>query len=176
MVAVSVVYLVAFLQAGTFPDASGWVGHGIGIAGFILMIMAETLYTIRKRLSDARWGSMASWLRFHIVTGLVGPYMVLLHTSMKFGGLAGIVMLLTLVVVASGVVGRYIYTATPHEYEPLYTPATSGARPAARVSGIASARGMLAAWRAVHLPMTWLLFATAAVHAVAALYYATLQR
>jgi hypothetical protein len=39
--------------------------------------------------------------------------MVLLHTSWKFHGLAGIVTLMTLVVVGSGFVGRYIYTAIP---------------------------------------------------------------
>jgi hypothetical protein len=56
---------------------------------------------------------MSSWLQFHIFTGLVGPFMVLLHSSWKFNGLAGIVMLLTVVIVASGFMGRYIYTAVP---------------------------------------------------------------
>ncbi len=105
--------MLAYRQAGTFPAASSLVGHGIGIVGFILMLMTATLYSIRKRLTDARWGSMAAWLRFHMVTGLVGPYMVLLHTAMRFHGLAGVAMLLTVVVVVSGLVGRYIYTAVP---------------------------------------------------------------
>ena len=39
--------------------------------------------------------------------------MVLLHTSWKFNGLAGITLLLTLMIVASGFIGRYIYTAIP---------------------------------------------------------------
>jgi len=56
---------------------------------------------------------MSSWLQFHIFTGLVGPYLVLLHSSWKFNGLAGIVMLMTVIVVASGFFGRYIYTAVP---------------------------------------------------------------
>jgi hypothetical protein len=85
--------------------------------GIILMVMTATLYTIRKRLTDARWGSMAAWLRFHMVAGLVGPYMVLLHTSMRFRGLAGVAMLLTVVVVISGLVGRYLYTAVPRVIE-----------------------------------------------------------
>jgi hypothetical protein len=85
----------------------------MGIVGFTLMLMTETLYTLRKRSHSARWGKMASWLQFHIFTGLVGPYLVLLHSAWKFGGLAGIVMILTLVVVASGFIGRYIYTAIP---------------------------------------------------------------
>jgi hypothetical protein len=56
---------------------------------------------------------MSSWLQFHIFTGLVGPYMVLLHTSWKFNGLAGIVFLLTVIIVLSGIFGRYIYTSIP---------------------------------------------------------------
>ena len=54
---------------------------------------------------------MTTWLQFHIFTGLVGPYMILLHSSWKFNGLAGMVMLFTIIVVASGFLGRYIYTA-----------------------------------------------------------------
>ena len=77
------------------------------------MLMTETLYSLRKRSRSARWGRMSSWLRFHIFTGLVGPYLVLLHTSWKFNGLAGIVTALMITVVLSGVVGRYIYTAVP---------------------------------------------------------------
>ena len=100
-------------QIGGIPAASSLFGHGIGILGFILMLMTELLYSWRKRRRSARWGKMSNWLRFHIFTGLVGPYMVLLHTSWKFNGLAGIVLLLTLIIVLSGVVGRYIFTAIP---------------------------------------------------------------
>ena len=39
--------------------------------------------------------------------------MVLLHTSWKFNGLAGIVSLLTLIIKIRGFIGRYIYTAVP---------------------------------------------------------------
>jgi hypothetical protein len=115
--ATTALYVLAYRQAGTFPSASGLVGHGIGIVGFILMAMTATLYTIRKLATDASWGSMAGWLRFHMVTGVVGPYMVLLHTAMRFQGLAGVAMLLTVVVVISGLVGRYIYTTVPRVVE-----------------------------------------------------------
>jgi cell division protein FtsB len=39
--------------------------------------------------------------------------MVLLHTAWKFNGLAGALVLLTVIIVVSGFVGRYIYTAVP---------------------------------------------------------------
>ncbi|NPA92010.1 MAG: hypothetical protein GXO55_11305 [Chloroflexi bacterium] len=93
------------------PRASSLVGHTLGIIGFLLMLATETLYALRKRGYFARWGSLSRWLAVHIYMGIVGPYMVLLHSSWKFAGLAGLAMLLTIIVVLSGFVGRYIYTS-----------------------------------------------------------------
>jgi hypothetical protein len=119
IVVITFVYLTAVILLGGIPAAGNLFGHSLGIFGFILMLMTETLYTLRKRSRSARWGRMSSWLQFHIVTGLVGPYMVLLHSSWKFNGLAGMVMLLTLVVVISGFIGRYIYTSIPRNVDGL---------------------------------------------------------
>jgi cytochrome b561 len=173
IVAVTALYAFAYVQASALPRASSLIGHGIGIVGFILMLATATLYSLRKLRSDARWGTTAIWLKGHMVMGLVGPYMVLLHTAMKFNGLAGVAMLLTVVVVVSGLVGRYIYTRVPR---------TSGADDAAAGARtedgdrIARRRRALATWHTVHLPLTWALFAAAFIHVVAALYYSTLQR
>ena len=35
-------YAFAYVQAGAFPAASSLIGHGIGIVGFILMLMTAT--------------------------------------------------------------------------------------------------------------------------------------
>jgi hypothetical protein len=113
IIVVTLVYLFVVVLFGEIPGASDLFGHSLGILGFVLMLLTETLYTLRKRSRSARWGKMASWLQFHIFTGLVGPYMVLLHTSWKFNGLAGMVMLLTIIIVVSGFLGRYIYTSVP---------------------------------------------------------------
>lgn len=110
---ITLIYAFVVAMLGGIPPAREFFGHSIGIVGFLLMLMTETLYSIRKRSRVARWGRMSSWLDFHIFTGLVGPYLVLLHSSWKFNGLAGVVMLLTVVIVASGFIGRYIYTSVP---------------------------------------------------------------
>ncbi len=108
IILLSIAYIIyAFIST---PRASTAFGHGLGIVGFLLMLATETLYSLRKRTSLIRWGRMSRWLAVHIYMGIVGPYMVLLHTAWHFAGLAGITMLLTIVVVASGFVGRYIYT------------------------------------------------------------------
>jgi hypothetical protein len=117
VVFITILYFLMLTLTRGIPAASGLYGHGMGILGFILMLMTETLYSLRKRWRNARWGKMARWLEFHIFTGIVGPYLVLLHSSWKFNGLAGVVMLLTGVIVASGFIGRYIYTAVPRSAE-----------------------------------------------------------
>ncbi|MFQ5434884.1 MAG: hypothetical protein ACE5FD_08405, partial [Anaerolineae bacterium] len=89
-------------------------GHTLGIIGTLLMLMTEVLYSLRKRTRLLNWGGpVRFWLSFHIFTGIVGPFLVLMHTGLAFRGLAGISMALTVIVVASGFVGRYFYTALP---------------------------------------------------------------
>ena len=107
----AVVYI--FYELVTIPSGGHAFGHAIGILGSILMIMTELLYSARKRLTVFKYGQVRNWLSFHIFTGIVGPTLVLMHTGLEFRGLAGLTMLLTILVVASGFLGRYIYTAVP---------------------------------------------------------------
>ncbi len=109
IIILSIIYVI-YAQVST-PRASSLFGHGIGVIGFILMLATETLYSLRKRWHVLRWGRMSRWLAVHIYMGIVGPYMVLLHSTWKFAGIAGLAMLLTVIVVLSGFVGRYIYTS-----------------------------------------------------------------
>jgi hypothetical protein len=102
-----------YVDTVAVPAASGLLGHSLGILGFGLMLMTETLYSLRKRAMRRPRGSMRSWLQFHIFTGIVGSYLVVLHSAWSFNGLAGGLTFMTLVVVASGFIGRYIYTAVP---------------------------------------------------------------
>jgi hypothetical protein len=102
-----------YTRAVAVPAASGLLGHSLGIIGFAMMLMTETLYSLRKRAMHRPRGSMRAWLQFHIFTGIVGPYLVVLHSAWSFNGLAGWLTIMTVVVVASGFIGRYIYTAVP---------------------------------------------------------------
>ncbi len=114
--------LACSLLAGVFlvyavlgrPSGGQPLGHALGIVGTLLMVSTETLYSIRKRTTWLRaYGPVRWWLSAHIFTGIVGPFMVLTHTAFEFHGLAGFTMLLAVIVVASGFIGRYFYTAIP---------------------------------------------------------------
>lgn len=162
------VYILRF--TGAIPAAGELFGHTLGILGFLLMLMTETLYSLRKRSRSVRWGRMSDWLEFHIFTGLVGPFMVFLHTSWKFNGLAGAVTLLTLTVVVSGFIGRYIYTRIPRTSDGIEIDTPLGE---AQARALANARRLMSLWHAVHIPIGMALFAAAFIHIGAALYYST---
>jgi hypothetical protein len=169
-VLITAIYGAVVFFTREIPSASDLFGHGMGILGFVLMLMTETLYSLRKRTRSASWGRMSSWLQFHIFTGLVGPYMVLLHTSWKFNGLAGAVTLLTIVIVISGIVGRYIFTRIPRTLDGLEIEGTLSE------AALRQARRLMALWHTVHIPIGMALFVSAFVHIGAALYYATLLK
>jgi hypothetical protein len=160
-------YLFVVFITRSIPPASELFGHGMGILGFLLMLMTETLYSLRKRSRSVRWGRMSTWLQMHIFMGLVGPYMVLLHTSWKFNGLAGVTTLLTIVIVISGFVGRYIFTRIPRTLDGLEIEGTLSQET------LKQSRRLLALWHTIHIPIGIALFISALVHAGAALYYAT---
>ena len=147
------------LARGGPLDSSGWARHTLGAAGLLAMLGGTFGYAWRKRRNGP--GALQSWLRAHIITGIVGPYLVLLHSAFAFRGVAGVAFGLMLVVVASGIVGRYVYTTFAKQPHYL-TPASVGRR---RVA---------AAWWLLHVPLAIALFVLAVVHVLGALYYATL--
>lgn len=150
------------LARGGPPAASGLVGHGLGIAGFAVMLFAGFGHSWRKRVARGAGLSMRRSLQAHVFAGTVGPYLVLLHTAFAFRGLAGVLTLLVAVVVASGFVGRFAYTAAPREAQPGAPGRTL--------------RPGLALWYVFHAPLSMAMFALALVHIAAVLYYAVRLR
>ena len=155
MCAISALYAAVLYFTRAIPAAGELFGHTLGIIGFVLMLLTETLYSLRKRSRSAQWGKTAAWLKAHIFMGLVGPFMVFLHTAWKLNGIAGAATLLTLIVVLSGVIGRYIYTAVPRTADGAEVEAAElEARIAAadeRIKAWIAARPQLAAVLAQHL-------------------------
>jgi hypothetical protein len=93
--------------------------------------------------------------------------MVLLHTSWKFNGLAGVTTLFTVIIVVSGFVGRYIFTRIPRTMDGLEIEGTLSQE------ALKQARRLLALWHTIHIPIGVVVFLSAFVHIGAALYYAT---
>jgi hypothetical protein len=93
---------------------SGSWGHGFGIVGTLMMILGVGIYMIRKRSRKlVSFGYLKHWLEFHIFLCSVGPVLVLYHTSFKFGGIVSVSFWSMVLVVLSGIVGRFIYLQIP---------------------------------------------------------------
>lgn len=164
VLAVTAIY--AYFYRGDAPRSGSPVGHWIGVIGMTLMLATETLYSLRKRAKRVHFGRLRDWLSVHIFMGIFGPYLVLLHAAWAFRGLAAAAMLMTILVVISGFVGRYIYTRIPRSADGSELP-----------SGTAvAARRMLATWHTVHVPLGLAMFTAATLHALAGLYFSTLSR
>lgn len=93
---------------------SGPLGHGLGIVGTLFILIGVFSYMARKRIKRfSRIGVLKYWLEFHIFLCVLGPIMVLFHTAFKFGGIVSVSFWSMVIVVLSGVIGRFIYIQIP---------------------------------------------------------------
>jgi hypothetical protein len=97
---------------------SGYLGHGYGIAGSVMIMVGVFSYMTRKRFRKlARLGYLKHWLEFHIFLCVLGPVFIVFHTSFKVGGIVAISFWSMAAVVLSGVIGRFIYIQIPRSVE-----------------------------------------------------------
>ena len=112
-------YATPLQQRAYSPDydllkPSGDIGLGYGIIGTLMMVVGVTGYSLRRRVRLLqRWGKLKTWLGVHIFLCTMGPFLILLHTTLKFGGIVSIAFWSMTAVVASGVFGRYVYVRIP---------------------------------------------------------------
>ncbi|MGC2519370.1 MAG: hypothetical protein WA373_09740 [Burkholderiales bacterium] len=91
------------------------VGYAMGLAGALMMLMLLA-YPLRKHWSRLRaFGPLRYWFRGHMVLGVVGPLLVVFHSTFRVASLnAAVALGSMLLVVASGLIGRFIYTRIHH--------------------------------------------------------------
>jgi hypothetical protein len=97
----------------TLRSAGHW-GHGVGIVATAFM-MLNFIYPLRKRsrLLSGK-GSIRSWLDFHMFVGFMSPLVIAFHATFQSNnqlatGTAGAM----LIVVLTGIIGRFIYGLVP---------------------------------------------------------------
>jgi hypothetical protein len=85
-------------------------GYWLGVVGGSMMLALFT-YPMRKYLRFMQsWGKVKVWFWFHLCLGIGGPWVILVHSQFSIGSLnAGVALYSMCVVVASGVIGRFIY-------------------------------------------------------------------
>jgi hypothetical protein len=118
LIASGLVVIILFLWSGALLHmsrrfAGSLPGGVLGVSGAVLMLVPLAYYIVKhvKPLKAAvtRRVPVRTLLAWHIYAGLVGPLLVLIHTGHKFESPLGLVLtLMTLIVVLSGFVGRYL--------------------------------------------------------------------
>ncbi|QWG17311.1 pyridine nucleotide-disulfide oxidoreductase [Bradyrhizobium sediminis] len=96
-------------DSGLTPESG--IGYWLGIAGSSLMVLL-LLYPLRKRMPFLRaLGSVAFWFRAHMILGVLGPLLIVLHSNFRLGSInSNMALAAMLIVAASGVAGRYLYS------------------------------------------------------------------
>ena len=84
-----------------------------GYVGTALMVLSMA-YLLQRRFG---WFSKTAtnqfWLDVHMMTGIVGPMFIVLHSAMRLTTWVSIPFWSMVAVVISGVLGRYLYTLIP---------------------------------------------------------------
>ena len=93
---------------------AGPVGHGIGIIATAFML-SNFLYPVRKRTRVlAGVGQIRSWLDFHMFVGFMSPLVIAFHAAFQSNNqLATGTAAALLIVVLTGIIGRFIYGLVP---------------------------------------------------------------
>jgi len=104
-------------QAGIIEKVVYRPGPGLsvycGLVGTGLMVIAA-IYPVFRRVKMFRWiASNTMWFDFHMMAGTVGPMFVILHSAIKLDTWVSAAFWSMIIVVISGVLGRYLYTLVP---------------------------------------------------------------
>jgi thioredoxin reductase/Pyruvate/2-oxoacid:ferredoxin oxidoreductase delta subunit len=99
----------------TLRSAGKW-GHGVGIVATVFML-SNFLYAARKRWKAlGSLGGIKGWLDFHVFVGFMAPLVIGFHAAFQSNNLlASATAGSLLVVVSTGIVGRFIYGAVPSD-------------------------------------------------------------
>jgi len=94
------------------------IGYYLGITGSVMMLML-LFYPLRKRLRALRViGTVRDWFRLHMLLGVIGPMLVILHSNFSLGSLNSTIAFFAMLTVAgSGYIGRFLYA---HIHRGLY--------------------------------------------------------
>ncbi len=145
----------------------GWMGMGITLLVFV--------YPIKKRMSrDRRWPR--GWFRVHMVAGVMGPLVILLHSGAHFHALVPLLALAAMaVVVISGIVGQGIHylvlRTLKDSRRQLHDQGLAAEEIELRLHRMAAEEEAFRLWQSIHAPMTLMFLVLTAMHVMGALYF-----
>lgn len=113
LVVLLLLFWLGFLVHRSPRFAGSLWGGALAVSGSALMLVPLAYLVVKRFKPLKRWTtrlvSMRTLLAWHIYAGVLGPILVILHTGHKFNSpLAIALTAMTLLVVISGFVGRYL--------------------------------------------------------------------
>ena len=111
LVTLAILYVGWTSDLENYITAESGLGYFLGIIGSVMMFIT-LLYSLRKRLKSMRnWGNIRTWFTIHMILGIYGPVLILYHSNFSIGSSQNekVAMISMLVVVVSGIVGRYVH-------------------------------------------------------------------
>jgi hypothetical protein len=107
-------YIPYAVRAPSGPSGGSALGLTFGVIGSIFMIFAGLLAG-RKKFPIWRLGRAQTWMRGHLWLGLLSLPIILFHAGFRSGGpLTTVLMVLLIIVVASGVFGAVLQHYMPN--------------------------------------------------------------
>ncbi len=96
---------------GSYYKPGVGLGYNLGLAGG-LMMLTLLMYSMRKHLKFMQGlGKLKHWFKIHMILGVLGPTLVLFHTTFRTNSINATVALYCMLLVAgSGLIGRFVYT------------------------------------------------------------------
>ena len=107
----ALVWLGWLVAHGHYYKSGVGLGYNLGLAGG-LMMLTLLLYSFRKHIKFMQnLGKLKHWFKLHMILGVLGPTLVLFHTTFRTGSInASIALYCMLLVAGSGLIGRFVYT------------------------------------------------------------------
>lgn len=165
----------AFLSIGSpSPFAHTRQGHLMGWIGLGIILLVF-VYPIKKRLSrNHRWPR--GWFQVHMVAGVLGPLLILLHSGAHVHALVPLLALAAMVViVVSGIVGQgvhYLALRTLNDRRrQLHEEGLGSDEIDLRLHRMAAQEEAFRLWQSIHAPMTLMFLVLTAMHVIGALYF-----
>jgi hypothetical protein len=99
------------VATGNYYTPRSNFGFYLGVVGSTMMLLMLA-YPLRKHVSFMqRWGALKNWFRLHMIMGIVGPTLVLFHSTFHLRSANATIALFSMLgVVISGIIGRFVYT------------------------------------------------------------------
>ncbi|MDE3049529.1 MAG: hypothetical protein KGJ48_06460, partial [Nitrospirota bacterium] len=177
----TVVALMAAAVAGVFlleaflsldspsPFAHTREGHLVGWVG-LAVILLVFVYPIRKRIGRNRMWPRR-WFQVHMVAGVVGPLLIVLHAGAHLHALVPILAMVAMgIVTLSGIIGQAVHylalRTLNEERRQFLQQGVSRDEAEASLHDEASREETFRVWQLIHAPMTLMFMVLVALHVI----------